>query len=124
MSAVLLALPLALGGCLKGALPPSLNPPEWTGVTVNFSSVFTPPAGPWVTTVSVPQCLDSGNASVDPVVTVSNGSVSGGGGVYTWTRAPGALPTQALSGTFTADCIDYQGLHAHPVLAVTAAALP
>lgn len=126
ISAVALALPLGLAGCLKGGPLAPLTPPEWASTTLNFSSQFTLPAGPWVTTVTVPQCLDYAGVTVPPVVTVSNGFVGAypSGGTYTWTRAPGTLPTQAAAGTFTADCVDHQELHAHPVLAVTAPALP
>jgi hypothetical protein len=127
MSAVILALPLGLGGCLKGALPPSLVPPEWTSTTVGFfNQQIGNPATGWVTTVTVPQCIDNGGATVNNTpATVSTGSlVDNGGGKFTWTRAVSGSPAVAASGVFTVDCIDYQGLSAHPTLAVTAPALP
>lgn len=126
VSAAVLALPLGLGGCLKGSpVPPVLDPPDWSSTTVGFfnQQVGNPATG-WVTTVTVPSCIDFAGTSVEPLVSVSNGTLSKVGGVYTWTRAVSGTPAVAASGVFTADCIDHQGSHAHPVLAVTAAALP
>lgn len=128
MSAIALALPLALGGCLKGTLPvpPSLIPPEWDSLTVTFSNQqIGNPATGWVTTVVVPPCFDYAGASVVTTASVSNGSlVKAGPGIYTWTRAVSGNPAVAASGVFTANCVDHQGLTAHPTLTFNAPALP
>ena len=126
VSAVILALPLALGGCLKGALPPGSTvglPPEWSGLTIGLFSQPVVTGGVvtgWETTVNIPQCFDSDGVSVVPTVTVSNGFYS----YPFWTRAVSGSPAVAAAGTLTAKCIDHQGLSAHPDLVVTAPALP
>ena len=130
LGACALALPLVLGGCLKGALPAptpggvDVVPPRWVSLTVNFAHAPVPMVGPttgWVTTVTVPKCRDFLGTLVTPTSSVSNGTlVHNGGGVYTWTRVvTGAPPVTRVSGVFTADCYDFQGSQAHPTLSFT-----
>ncbi len=121
MSAVILVLPLGLGGCLKGGLVPGFQPPEWASTTLSFFSAPVLNGSTvigWTTTVTVPQCIDHEGATVlDTPATVSTGTVvNNGGGTFTWTRAVSGVPLLPVTGVFTVNCIDYQGLTAHPTL--------
>lgn len=134
MSAIALALPLGLAGCLPGlkdAPPPAPagKAPIWAGApTVKFAS--TPVIDGlgvrtgWITIVEIPKCTTAdGGLVLTPTASVSNGSIAPLAGGYIWTRAVSGTPAVAASGAFAADCV-HEGLAAHPVITGTAGALP